>query len=780
MRGFLNPSAPKFKRQSVPGLTIDGFGAHDFDDAVWVDQLPSGEMRVYISITDVAEKVTKGSLVDQTARKRGATIYPGGGCKYEPMFSSGALVAELSLMPYQERPTVTVFLTIKDGKLLSTRIGLTKVSSCGRYTYEQFGNKVQNEGDSLGRQFGLLLKVAKVLHAHRTGSDEPSLQRIGESFRNDDGEAFEVEEREHLGRFVIMESMLAANIAMADFLDEANVPFPHRNCLPLEEGGDTWLYAYGMATYDVVCLGHAALKVPRYAHGTSPIRRYPDVVLQRQLVAVLRKQTPPYLRSEVAEMCPDLTRLVRAAKQASKFGPDALHHQEQQLVEELPIPTPIRVVEAMSRETVPTLEDVEGYLNARSFSDPQPVIYALARALVDRAAELPQLLEMIRKKGHEKPTIWIALYTVLKSQKLVKEERVTVNTWPGALQQQGFCASIADGSIKSEFFLNQTGAKAQVLGLILEREFELEPWTIVDHSSTPIPPTRAEVLEAKQKLQERKKLLTDLNNRCRQLRWKQPDFRIESLGILGDVESFIGGLILQSSDEAELTIGPVTASNAMEVRLSLVELAFADSEVMQALWPVPKQAEEQDLAKAASPLFAPASAGKAITELVLIGASSDDGMRHWIEAELPEPILQRAHDVEHRDAEWVKKGCYLSLSELHAVTKSLLERGGLAHHVCLVIGRPAINARIERSPRIVIGVGNGHPETARVDSEQLLEGLSKKLEDYHAAEEGCVVAATLRISGDQCRLIIGWGGHSAEGPDLTFGISEKNEVLVTN
>lgn len=325
----------------LPFVTIDGADAKDFDDAVYCYQKPKGGYQLYVAIADVSHYVAESSPLDNEAARRGNSVYfPG---KVVPMLPEALSNGICSLNPHVDRLCIVAEMAISaDGKISRSRFYRAVFHSQARLTYDQVGQwltegKVAPEFESIWPMlqdlhglYGILLKSRKIRGAMDFETTETSIefdenrkiQRIVPVVRND-------------AHKLIEECMLAANVATARFLEKAKIPTLYRvhavpddnKIIALREflgelgltlgGGkkpspkdfQATLTAVGdkpekhlietimlrslkQAQYVEENDGHFGLAYHAYTHFTSPIRRYPDLLIHRAIGHLIDNQEP--------------------------------------------------------------------------------------------------------------------------------------------------------------------------------------------------------------------------------------------------------------------------------------------------------------------------------------------------------------------------------------------------------------------------------------------------------------------------------------------------------
>jgi ribonuclease R len=359
--------------RELPLVTIDGETARDFDDAVYAEVVDDG-FRLLVAIADVSYYVRPGTRLDTEARERGTSVYfP---TRVLPMLPP-ALSDELcSLKPHVDRLCMVADMRIsKRGVLTDTRCYAAVMRSAARLTYTQAHAALFDRDTSARAALGPLVeRLEPLVHVYEA-LKKARARRHALDF--DAPEAnFEISAGEHVHaiRFdarndahrLIEECMVLANVAVAQQLRKARIPALYRvhaqpeerklkvlqdtlkvlNIglqLPPAEALQTRdlaaiaprvrdaalrpfvetlvVRSLAQAMYQPENIGHFGLALRDYAHFTSPIRRYPDLMIHRALRAMIGEQGRESLPDVDALVIDgaDLSRLEKRADEAGRY-----------------------------------------------------------------------------------------------------------------------------------------------------------------------------------------------------------------------------------------------------------------------------------------------------------------------------------------------------------------------------------------------------------------------------------------------------------------------------
>ena len=307
-------------RPQVQGFTIDGPVSRDLDDAIWIEKIEDGAI-ASIHIADVAEIIRVGSAVDKVALARTQTNYYGWG--NEPMIPHSLSEGLLSLLEGQQRPTLTVKITLNDNaEIVDTEIFESWLASKRKLSYERADIIAKSPKAKFYHMFKLYQTWAEKLAEQREamGAFGGLLSKTGILF-DENGNVIAQDKFFH-SQMIIQEFMILANRAVAQWFADRDILALYRNhtaraIAPEREElmnallitGNTDLIRQKLqnwlnkAIYEPTLTGHFALNLPAYCHFTSPIRRLPDLINHRIIKAKIHGKRHPYKRVELEQLC---------------------------------------------------------------------------------------------------------------------------------------------------------------------------------------------------------------------------------------------------------------------------------------------------------------------------------------------------------------------------------------------------------------------------------------------------------------------------------------------
>lgn len=355
--------------RDLPLVTIDGVDAKDFDDAVYCEINPDESFRLVVAIADVSHYVLPNTALDQEAHKRGNSVYfPG---RVVPMLPEVLSNGLCSLMPQVDRLCMVCDMQITaDGLLKDATFYDAVMRSRARLIYEDVAAMLAGTKKS---QPALLPYLQNLQHAYkkmlaqrqeRGALDFESVETRIVFGKNKKIESIVPVQRTEAHR-IIEECMLMANVATAKFLRQHKIPTlyrVHKGPNPEKmENLQTFLKSFGLtlssgkkeptpqdyqkilkrlekrpdahliqtvllrslmqAIYSPDNLGHFGLAYDAYVHFTSPIRRYPDLLVHRgirQLLKKEKKKAPSYTHAQMVQLGEHCSITERRADEATR------------------------------------------------------------------------------------------------------------------------------------------------------------------------------------------------------------------------------------------------------------------------------------------------------------------------------------------------------------------------------------------------------------------------------------------------------------------------------
>jgi len=376
----------------LPIVTIDGETARDFDDAVYVEPLGGGRWKLQVHIADVANYVRRDGALDLEARLRGTSVYfPD---RAVPMLPEELSNGICSLNPREDRLVMSALMEIgPDGEIDSARMTNGVIRSAERMTYTAVNAVLEGETEAseryahLAEHFRNMRELALILNARRVrlGSIDFDLPEPVIEFDPEGRMTGITRSERNIAHRIIEEFMLAANQAVARYLEARGIPSLHRvhekpdgkKILEFEELAHSFGYSLGIeglserkmavrhgkvqapgrhgrsgggrerpmsvslpgsldigirpqhyqrlaqriagkpeerivaylmlrslkqARYAAEPMGHFALAFDQYTHFTSPIRRYPDLVVHRILKWALQQEAGGNLAARTSDV----------------------------------------------------------------------------------------------------------------------------------------------------------------------------------------------------------------------------------------------------------------------------------------------------------------------------------------------------------------------------------------------------------------------------------------------------------------------------------------------
>lgn len=350
--------------RSVTTFTIDPFDAKDFDDALSMRRLDNGNWEIGIHIADVTHYVAVGSAMDTEAFQRATSVYLVD--RVLPMFPEKLSNEVCSLRPNEDKLCfAAIFELTPDAKVVSEWFGRTAIHSQRRFNYTEAQHIIDSGTGDLAAELQLANELAKKLREQRTAAGSINFGSEEVKFVLDEnGKPIEVVIKQlHDTNRLIEDYMLLANRRVAAYINRQKVPSVNRihdvpdmeKLIDFKRLAAEFGYKMNLDTPDHISaslnqlladvkgkpeqqiletlairsmakaayspradVGHYGLAFKDYAHFTSPIRRYPDVMLHRILQQCL-DGTPQFGNIEALErQCEHTSMMERKAMQAER------------------------------------------------------------------------------------------------------------------------------------------------------------------------------------------------------------------------------------------------------------------------------------------------------------------------------------------------------------------------------------------------------------------------------------------------------------------------------
>ncbi len=350
-------------------FTIDPEDAKDFDDAVSIETLTSGNYSVGIHIADVSHYVTENSPIYKEALNRATSVYLVG--KVIPMLPEKLSNVVCSLVPYKDRLTFSVIAEITpNGKVVSYQIVKSVINSKRRFTYEEAQQIIESEKGDFADRVLLLNRLARKLRARRIKKGSINFFSPEVVFKLDEnGTPVDIKIKEvRESNNLIEEFMLLANQIIAEHVkpqkNKNQIPFVYRihdlpdkekviefsrfvkslgysfdpnsaskseqfqklleSCEGTEEEAvinEIAIRSMAKAVYSTNNIGHYGLGFKYYTHFTSPIRRFPDLIVHNLIFKYLKNNTEKNFSVEdLEEICNHSSAMERNAINAERLS----------------------------------------------------------------------------------------------------------------------------------------------------------------------------------------------------------------------------------------------------------------------------------------------------------------------------------------------------------------------------------------------------------------------------------------------------------------------------
>ena len=353
--------------REVTTFTIDPADAKDFDDALSIRFLEDGNMEVGVHIADVTHYVKPGSILDQEAYDRATSVYLVD--RVVPMLPERLSNNVCSLNPREDKLCFSaVFKMTAEARVLDTWVGKTVINSDRRFTYDEAQEIIEKKEGELSKEMLTLHSLAAILRKKRFAHGSLDFERVEVKFEIDEkgtplGVFFKVSKEANQ---LVEEFMLLANRKVAEMMGKEKSGGKGRTFVyrihdrPKEDKLESFtriarklgydihtenrralsqsmnklmkqvvgkpeqnlietlaLRAMAKAVYSTRNIGHYGLAFDHYTHFTSPIRRYPDMMVHR-LVHAYQQGEKPANEEEYEEKCKHASEMERRAIDAER------------------------------------------------------------------------------------------------------------------------------------------------------------------------------------------------------------------------------------------------------------------------------------------------------------------------------------------------------------------------------------------------------------------------------------------------------------------------------
>ncbi len=350
--------------RQIPTFTIDPADAKDFDDALSLKKLDNGHWEVGVHIADVTHYVNIGSLVEEEAKQRATSIYLVD--RVVPMLPERLSNHICSLNPAEDKLTYSAVFELNDkSEVIDEWFGKTIINSNKRFSYNEAQQVIDTGDGDMKEEVLLLHRLAQQLRAKRFASGAFAFEKVEVKFDLDEaGKPLGIKFREMgTANQLVEEFMLLANKRVAEYVgkklkgktfvyrihdkpnpekisnfshfitrfgykliedDKTSLPKAMNKLLNSVAGKKEQniietlaLRSMAKAVYSTDNIGHYGLSFKYYTHFTSPIRRYPDMMVHRLLSMYLAQENPGQ-KDKYEKLCDHSSKMERLSAEAER------------------------------------------------------------------------------------------------------------------------------------------------------------------------------------------------------------------------------------------------------------------------------------------------------------------------------------------------------------------------------------------------------------------------------------------------------------------------------
>ena len=307
----------------IDAVTIDDASTTDMDDAISVQFREDGSHQIGVHITDVSSLIPAHSALDEEARNRGASLYfPE--TKY-PMLPPVLSENLGSLIPNENRLAVSLLWDVgSDGAMETPAWTLSVIRCCEKLSYDEADAILDDATHPRHAILSALFDTAESLLIQRVEAGAVAVDQVDRRVNiSAEGTVnIEIKKRDSRADLLVSELMVKANVEAAKLCVEQNAPAIFRvqdapDLSDLEPTDSEQVHRYQTLTRmraAAISLQpglHGGLGVEPYCQTTSPLRRFIDLVSQRQLVAIIDNRALPYSIDDLTTLCPYLEERLR-------------------------------------------------------------------------------------------------------------------------------------------------------------------------------------------------------------------------------------------------------------------------------------------------------------------------------------------------------------------------------------------------------------------------------------------------------------------------------------